>query len=414
MVQDQIISLLKKVYTFQSVNVSEDTVANTDFRPEITMKKRNNQNQDLKTSSTQPSNITFSRTTEAHETGFNLENDSQRIQHRAKLPPKEGRSQGFKRPLNTTAPIVQASRYAPWKCHRVITGHSGWVRSIAVEPTNQWFCTGSSDRTIKVWDLSTGCLKLTLTGHIEQVTGVSVSKTHPYMFSCGLDKMVKCWDLEYNKVIRSYHGHLSGVYCIAIHPNMDILITGGRDSVCRIWDMRTKVQIHCLSGHQNTVGCVLALSKRPQVITGSSDSTICLWDLRKGEALNTLCFHKKGVKALLSHPQESSFCAASADNIKKIKLPDGSLHQNLPQGHRSIVNCLSINSDNVMVSGGDNGNIWFWDYTTGNCLMQRQSIPQPGSLESEAAVLACSFDTTGSRLMTCQADKSIKMWKTYT
>ena len=44
-----------------------------------------------------------------------------------------------------------------------------WVRSVAVEPGNEWFATGSADRTIKIWDLASGQLKLTLTGHIEQV-----------------------------------------------------------------------------------------------------------------------------------------------------------------------------------------------------------------------------------------------------
>uniref|UniRef100_A0A8C1V2I2 Pleiotropic regulator 1 n=1 Tax=Cyprinus carpio TaxID=7962 RepID=A0A8C1V2I2_CYPCA len=40
--------------------------------------------------------------------------------------------------------------HPPWKLYRVISGHLGWVRSIAVEPGNQWFVTGSADRTIKV------------------------------------------------------------------------------------------------------------------------------------------------------------------------------------------------------------------------------------------------------------------------
>ena len=48
-----------------------------------------------------------------------------------------------------------------------------WVRSVAVEPGNEWFATGSADRTIKIWDLASGQLKLTLTGHIEQVLNSS-------------------------------------------------------------------------------------------------------------------------------------------------------------------------------------------------------------------------------------------------
>lgn len=130
--------------------------------------------------------------------------------------------------------------HKPWKLHKVISGHLGWVRSVAVEPNNKWFVSGSGDRTIKVWDLASGQLRLTLTGHISTVRGLAVSPRHPYLFSCGEDKMVKCWDLETNKVIRHYHGHLSGVYTLALHPTLDVLVTGGRDGVARVWDMRTR------------------------------------------------------------------------------------------------------------------------------------------------------------------------------
>jgi len=37
---------------------------------------------------------------------------------------------------------------------QVISGHLGWVRCIAFEPGNEWFCTGSNDRTIKVTQYS--------------------------------------------------------------------------------------------------------------------------------------------------------------------------------------------------------------------------------------------------------------------
>merc|ERR1711920_395975 len=301
--------------------------------------------------------------------------------------------------------------HPPWFCFRVIAGHQGWVRSIAYDYTNNWFVTGSSDRTIKIWDSATGKLKLTLTGHIDQVTGLGISRRQPYLFSCGWDKMVKCWDLEYNKVIRNYHGHLSGVYCLAIHPSLDIIFTGGRDSVCRVWDIRTKVQIHSLSGHENTVGAITAQSIDPQVITGSYDSTIRFWDLRNGKTTNTISYHKKGVRALITHPEEFSFCSASSENIKKINLPDGKLIYNTAQRGKYIINTLAVNKRGVMVSGGDNGSIWFWDYFRGNCFQQQQTITQPGSLDSEAGVFAISFDMTGTRFVSCEADKTIKMWK---
>ena len=185
--------------------------------------------------------------------------------------------------------------HAPWELMRVISGHLGWVRALAVEPNNQWFASGAGDRTIKIWDLASGSLRLTLTGHISTVRGLAVSPRHPYLFSCGEDKMVKCWDLETNKVIRHYHGHLSGVYTLAIHPTLDILVTGGRDGVARVWDMRTRSNIHVLSGHKQTVSDLTCQAgAEPQVITSSLDATVRLWDLTAGKTMGVLTHHKKG------------------------------------------------------------------------------------------------------------------------
>ncbi|CAG7890064.1 unnamed protein product [Brassica rapa] len=302
--------------------------------------------------------------------------------------------------------------HAPWKYYRVIQGgHLGWVRSVAFDSSNDWFCTGSADRTIKVWDVASGVLKHTLTGHIGQVRGLAVSNQHSYIFSAGDDKQVKCWDLEQNKVIRSYHGHLSGVYCLALQPTLDVVLTGGRDSVCRVWDIRTKVQTFALSGHDKDVCSVFTRPTDPQVVTGSHDSTIKFWDLRYGRTMATLTNHKKAVRAMALHPKENAFVSASADNIKKFSLPKGEFRHNMLSQQRATINAVAVNEDGVMVTGGDNGSLWFWDWKSGHSFQQAETIVQPGSLESEAGIYAACYDQTGSRLVTCEADKTIKMWK---
>ncbi|CAF1352940.1 unnamed protein product [Adineta steineri] len=300
--------------------------------------------------------------------------------------------------------------HAPWKLMRVISGHLGWVRCVDVEPANEWFVTGAADRVIKIWDLASGTLKLSLTGHVSTVRGVAVSSRQPYLFSAGEDKQVKCWDLECNKVIRHYHGHLSAVYALSLHPTLDILVSCGRDSVARVWDMRTKAQIHCLTGHTNTVADVKTQAGDPSVVTGSHDSTIRFWDLIAGRTYCTLTHHKKSVRSLAIHPKWNTMASASPDNIKEWRFPKGEFIQNL-SGHSAIVNSLASNADNVLVSGADNGSLYFWDWKTGYNFQRLQTIPQPGSIDPEMGIYAMTFDQSGSRLITCEADKTIKIYK---
>lgn len=315
---------------------------------------------------------------------------------------------------NPTAGIVAApvrpEWHAPWRLMRVIAGHGGWVRCASVDVSNEWFVTGSADRTVKVWDLASGQLKLTLPGHVASVRAVVVSPRHPYLFSASEDKEIKCWDLEYNRVIRNYHGHLSAVYTLSLHPTIDVLVSGGRDSSVRVWDMRTKKQIHLLEGHSDTVHTVVTQDAEPQVVSGSADAQVRLWDLAAGRCRTTLTNHKKAVRALAIHPEEYTFVSGSADNIKKWKFPQGDFVENL-SGHRAIINTLSVNRDGVLVSAADNGTMQFWDYKSGYRFQELGTTVQPGSLTSEAGIFASTFDQTGSRLITCEADKTIKIWK---
>lgn len=102
---------------------------------------------------------------------------------------------------------------------------------------------------------------------------------------------------------------------------------------------------------------------------------------------------------------------------------------------------MAANSEGVLVSGADNGTLFFWDWRTGYNFQRFQAPVQPGSLDSEAGVFAMTFDQSGSRclfslrnfrafdssfslfiyflilnptfarLITCEADKTIKVYR---
>lgn len=55
--------------------------------------------------------------------------------------------------------------------------------------------------------------------------------------------------------------------------------------------------------------------------------------------------------------------------------------------------------------------MYFWDWKTGYNFQRLQTIPQPGSIDPEMGIYAMTFDQSGSRLITCEADKTIKIYK---
>mmetsp|Transcript_27344 Transcript_27344/g.63059 ORF Transcript_27344/g.63059 Transcript_27344/m.63059 type:complete len:493 (-) Transcript_27344:53-1531(-) len=304
--------------------------------------------------------------------------------------------------------------HPPWKLMRVISGHEGWVRTVAVDPSNEWFASSGNDRLIKIWDLASGTLKLSLTGHVSTVRALAISDRHPYLFSASEDVEVKCWDLEQNMAVRNYHGHLNGVYSLALHPTLNILATGGRDATVRIWDMRTKLSIHTFAGHSNAVASLAAQASEPQFISGSMDKMVRLWDLAAGKCSVTLTNHKDSIRALSVHPSEYTFASCAADNNKVWKCPRGQFERNI-QGHGSIIHSSAIreasNGSSMLVSGTDNGFLHFWDWKSGHKFQSLETIPQPGSMSAENAIFSIAFDMSGSRLITGECDKTVKIYR---
>jgi pleiotropic regulator 1 len=316
------------------------------------------------------------------------------------------------------APSV-AKTQPHWKMAKVLTGHRGWVRCVAVDMSNEWFCTGSTDTTIKLWDMTTSSCKINLIGHKEAVRGLAVSRVSPYLFSCGDDHAVKCWDLERNEVIRDFHGHGGAVYSIAAHPELDIVITGCRDKTVKVWDVRSRNCAQTLTGHTAPVLSVCTQASEPQIASGGDDCMIFLWDLVAGKALTRLTRHRKPVRTVAFHHAERVLLSAGADNIRKWRLPEGDFLTNMnlataPRPHASLTTiwtCCQVSNRNTVFVGGDDGQLMFLDWDSHSLFQSTRTKSLPGAVEGERGILSAAFDISGTRLITTEADKTVKIWK---
>ena len=110
------------------------------------------------------------------------------------------------------------------------------------------------------------------------------------------------------------------------------------------------------------------------------------------------------------HHEEYTFASAASDKIRIWKLPDGEQLRTIPE-HNAVLNSIALNKDNVLVTGGDNGSLYFFDWKSGHNFQQIQTQVQPGSLSCEAGIYDIKFDRSSLRMITAECDKTIKIYK---
>ncbi len=125
-------------------------------------------------------------------------------------------------------------------------GHTAQVRSMAVSPDGRRLVSGAWDRTLRVWEVSTGkeCALL------ERAAGeLSAEFTFPIVFSPDGSyiaapgqsgdrrHLIDLWDIRAGKRLATFEGHRGSVTALAFAPDGRRLISGGADAVGYIWDM---------------------------------------------------------------------------------------------------------------------------------------------------------------------------------
>ncbi|MDT5122019.1 MAG: hypothetical protein QOC96_1501 [Acidobacteriota bacterium] len=89
----------------------------------------------------------------------------------------------------------------------VQTGHSGRVTSVAFSPDGKTLASGSTDNTIKLWNIESGKELRTLVGHSNWVGPVAFSRDGKTLASASWDNTIKLWDVESGKMLKSMEGN---------------------------------------------------------------------------------------------------------------------------------------------------------------------------------------------------------------
>jgi WD40 repeat protein len=248
-----------------------------------------------------------------------------------------------------------------------VYGHSNYIWRIKPSPfDNDYVATGSSDRTVKIWNSFNWTLIQTYSQHYYSVYAFewldkdtlasagysdktiqiwSISsgqtkrtiQTNQYVFSlkllntnfhlaAGLYPDINIYNINDGSLVSSLQGHTSDVYDL-VQMSADLLASsGGGDTTVRIWNLNTNTCKFILQGHTSYVYSLKQVTSSI-LASGSSDTTIKLWDTTSGQLIRTLTGH-------------TSYIFWSIDLL----------------------------NSQTLVSGSYNGEIKLWNWSTGECL----------------------------------------------
>jgi WD40 repeat protein len=94
---------------------------------------------------------------------------------------------------------------------------------------------GSSFGEVRIWELSTG-RRLDLPGHTDFVEGLARSPDGRRLATGSYDRSIKLWDTTTGEEVFTLRGHTAGVRCVAFSPDGRRIASGSIDRTVRVWD----------------------------------------------------------------------------------------------------------------------------------------------------------------------------------
>ncbi len=157
-----------------------------------------------------------------------------------------------------------------------LNGHSGPVRSLVFSSDGK-LASGSEDKTVRVWDGTTGQQLWASDAHKDGILAVTFSSDGKKLASASKDKTVKLWDVTTAQQLVELIGHKFEVSTVAFSPDGKTVATGGEDKTIKLWDPNTGQERTTFARHDSRVAAVAFSPDGRTLATGSWDRTVKLW-----------------------------------------------------------------------------------------------------------------------------------------
>ena len=242
--------------------------------------------------------------------------------------------------------------------------------SMVFSPDGKFLATGSSNDTVKLWNVASWTILHVLRGFTWPADHLAFSPDGKILATGWADTAIMLWDVGTGNVLRTLTGHTDGIWSLAFSPDGKQLASGSWDGTVRVWDMASGDMLRTVKGNY-----LAAFSPDGRLLaTASTDNAIYLWDANSGDLLRTLTGHTEQINNLVFSPDGTTLASGSTDEtILQWDVASGALLHTLTGSYNTVWS-LAISPDGKWLASGalETGSVMLWDAASGKLLGTRE------------------------------------------
>jgi len=249
---------------------------------------------------------------------------------------------------------------ATGECLRTIGGAKLGAYAVATTPDGSRVAAGCKDGVLREYGVADGDLVRELTGHLGYVRAVTYTADGQRLLSAAGDGTVRVWALDAEEPEAVLEGHRGGVLAVAVSADGKLALSGGRDATVRLWDLEEAALLRTMEGHRGWVQAVTFAPGGKYALSGARDGRIIKWDLETGEvAAETV--NGAAVNALACDAEGSTVYAAGSDGAVGVwDLVNDSKVGTLA-GHQGSVTAVAAAEGERLVTASADTTLLVWE-----------------------------------------------------